>query len=305
MTIGSRVAIVLVLAMTSRADAQTAEAEILFREGKRLFKAGKVAAACEKFEASERIEPENGTELNLADCWARIGRTASAWAMFVKAAASAKREDRAAEARKRAAELKEQLVHLTIEVPPETELDELEITRNDQVVDRALWNEEVPVDPGEHTITARAPKREEWSTTVKVRTKDKVIAVPKLERAATRKRTAKPEPGRPNRYRGLAIGLAVGGGGAIVVASGLAFHSKGLQDQADTLCPMAACTDVRGLDLNRRARREALIANVGWGLGGAAVIAAIVTWAAGGTKPVSVTPVITDDRAGVAVGGRF
>jgi hypothetical protein len=313
MTIGSsaqaRVAVVLlVIATSSHVRAQTPEAEALFREGKRLLAAGEIERACEKFEASERIEAENGTELNLADCWERAGRTASAWAMFVKAAASAKRDDRAAEARRRAALLESKLVHLTIEVPADVDRLDLAITRNDQVVDRGLWNQPVPVDPGEHTITASAPRRETWSATIKVKTKDKVIAVPELERATARKRAAKKTPEASNRHRGLTIGLALGGSGAIAIATGFAIHSKDLQDRSDARCPMTSCDDAGAVDLNHRARREAWIANIGWGLGGAAIAGAIVAWSMGSAEPdrsISIAPVITDDRAGLAVGGRF
>src|SRR5688500_19104042 len=107
--------------------------------------------------------------------------------MFVQLAGSAKREDRALEARKRAKLLEAKLVRLTIEVPTEVELEDLVITRNDQVVDRAQWNQAVPVDPGEYTITAKAEKHEEWSTTMKVKTKDKTITVPTLDRVALQK----------------------------------------------------------------------------------------------------------------------
>jgi hypothetical protein len=309
MTIGSSIVVLVLTMLAPAARAQTAEAEVLFREGKRLLKAGEIAAACEKFEASERLEPENGTELNLADCWERIGRTASAWAMFVKAAGSAKREDRAAEARRRADLLKDQLVHLTIEVPAEAEVDDLEITRNDQAVDRALWNESVPVDPDEYTITAHAPRRETWSTTIKIKSKDKVVVVPKLERAAGRKRTPKAVEGDPpNRYRGATIAFAVSSAGAIAIATGFAFHSKSLQNRSDEICPGTACNDTGAVDLNRRARNEALFANIGWALGGAAAVAAIITWSIGAKQPdrsIAVTPAVTDDGAGVVFGGRF
>jgi hypothetical protein len=311
MTTGSRaIVIALVLASTSHAWAQTPEAEALFREGKRLLKDGEIAQACEKFEASERIEPENGTELNLADCWERLGRTASAWAMFVKAAASAKRDDRAAEARRRAAILEAKLVHLTIEVS-EDDHEGLVITRNDQVVDRALWNQAVPVDPDEYTITARAEKREEWSTTIKVKTKDKVVVVPALEKAAGKRAVRKKEPDvpdGPNKNRSLAIGLAVGGGAAIAIATGFAFHSKSLQDRSDERCPTTSCDDAGAVDLNRRARSEGWIANIGWGLGVVAGAAAIVAWSVGGTEPgdaLSISPVVTEERAGLVLGGRF
>ena len=58
----------------------------------------------------------------------------------------------------------------------------------------------------------------------------------------------------------------------------------------------------------RRARSEGWIANIGWGLGVAAGVAAIVAWSVGGTEPddaVSISPVFTEERAGLVLGGRF
>ena len=303
MTIGSRALAILLVASTARA--QTPEAEALFREGKRLLKEGEIEKACDKLEASERLEPENGTELNLADCWERIGRTASAWTMFLKAAASAKRDDRAAEAKRRAAALEDKLVHLTIEVPDDAVLDDLEILRNDQVVDRALWNQPVPVDPAKYEIVARAPQHESWSATIKVKSKDKSITVPVLERARKTKPKQALVEGAPNAHRSLVLGLAIGGGSAIVIATGFALHSKSLEDRSDERCPTTACADAEGVDLNRRARTEGWIANIGWGLGVAAGVAAVVVWQLGKSNGAAVTPVVTDDGAGVVLGGRF
>jgi len=307
MTNGTRALVLITaLVMISSGSARAEDAESLFREGKDLLEAGKLEEACEKLEASERMKAHNATELSLADCWERVGRTASAWEMFVKLAGSAKREDRALEARKRAKALEDKLVHLTIEIDDADEVEDLVITRNDQVIDRAQWNQEVPVDPGEYTITARADKHEEWSTTFKVKTKNKTIIVPKLERAAPTKRMQMIPTPNPN--RSLAIGLVVGGTGAIAIATGFAVHSKGLQDESNAICPAIRCGDVRGVDLNQRARSEGWIANIGWGLGGAAIVASIVAWTMGARssdRALSVTPMVTDDRAGLAVGGSF
>ena len=66
-----------ILASVSLASAQSAEAEVLFRDGKKLLKAGKLAAGCDKIEASERLESSVGTLLNLGDCRERLGRLAS------------------------------------------------------------------------------------------------------------------------------------------------------------------------------------------------------------------------------------
>src|SRR4051812_44001967 len=67
-----------------------AAAEVLFSDGKRLAQEGNYAAACPKFEESQKLDPGMGTLYRLADCYEHVGRTASAWAAFVEVAGSAK-----------------------------------------------------------------------------------------------------------------------------------------------------------------------------------------------------------------------
>src|SRR5947209_7609130 len=75
------------LTMTAAASAQgtssdKAAAEALFNEGVSLVAAGSFAAGCSKFEASQALDPTLGTTLRLGDCYERVGKTASAWALF-------------------------------------------------------------------------------------------------------------------------------------------------------------------------------------------------------------------------------
>src|SRR5205814_1086445 len=87
----ARLAIVAcVVGLAASARAQSVEAGVLFREGKKLLKDGKIAEACDKLEASDRIESSPGTLLNLADCREKNHQLATAWAAFHKAAAAAK-----------------------------------------------------------------------------------------------------------------------------------------------------------------------------------------------------------------------
>src|SRR5689334_19349942 len=71
-------------------------AESVFQDGKRLMAAGKYAEACPKFETSQRLDPGVGTLLNLADCYEKVGRTATAWATFLEAASGSKAAGNAA-----------------------------------------------------------------------------------------------------------------------------------------------------------------------------------------------------------------
>src|SRR4051812_11784859 len=76
------VVVVVSLAGSPRAYAQSAEAEAMFDEGKRLMTERKLAQACEAFEASNRIEPRAGTLILLGDCCEQNQQLASAWSAY-------------------------------------------------------------------------------------------------------------------------------------------------------------------------------------------------------------------------------
>ncbi|HEX8793092.1 MAG TPA: hypothetical protein VF765_19240, partial [Polyangiaceae bacterium] len=97
----------------ARADDRAA-AQLLFDQGKELMAAGKTADACPKFEASAQLSHTPGVRLNLVDCWAAIGRTASAWAMAAEAIDLAERQGdqvAATAARQRHEALQKQLTY--------------------------------------------------------------------------------------------------------------------------------------------------------------------------------------------------
>src|SRR5512145_2755140 len=69
-----------------QAGSDRVTARSLFDEARALVAAGKVADACPKFEESQRLDPGPGTLFNLADCYERSGRTATAWLTFLDVA---------------------------------------------------------------------------------------------------------------------------------------------------------------------------------------------------------------------------
>ena len=106
---------------TAAAYAQEASpvAEALYREGKRLIEANRVAEACIKFAESQRVEPATGTLLNLANCHEKEGKTATAWAEFTQVAGTADLKGqtrRAAFAHEHADALEKNLHSLVVDV---------------------------------------------------------------------------------------------------------------------------------------------------------------------------------------------
>ncbi|HEY6460533.1 MAG TPA: hypothetical protein VIY73_10300, partial [Polyangiaceae bacterium] len=86
------------VASTALAD-DRATAQRLFEEGQKLFKDGQTADACAKFEGAAVLVNSPGVRLNLARCYEKLGRTASAWTKYDEAQVAAERVgDRAAAA---------------------------------------------------------------------------------------------------------------------------------------------------------------------------------------------------------------
>ena len=71
------------------ASSESSVADALFGEGRALLDAGRYGEAIAKFTESEKLDPGVGTMLNLAYCYEKIGKTATAWSSYRAAAAAA------------------------------------------------------------------------------------------------------------------------------------------------------------------------------------------------------------------------
>jgi len=171
-------------ALAQKSDAR-AQAEVLFQDARILMSAGNYTAACPKLEASQHLDPAVGTRLNLADCYEKSGRTASAWAEFLQTAKDAHKagdERREAAANERVIAIEPRLSKLVVVVPAGA-IPGLALARDLNAIEPALWGVALPVDPGEHTIAARAPGRKPWMTFVEVPANQSVttVEIPTLE----------------------------------------------------------------------------------------------------------------------------
>src|SRR5215510_13654601 len=120
--IGATSVALCILAAGSPARAQSAKAEALFDDGNRLMAGGKLAQACEAFEASNRIEPRAGTLIRLGDCREQNRQLASAWSAYKDASKLATDPRKQKFATTRAASLEPRLSYLTIAVPDQTRI---------------------------------------------------------------------------------------------------------------------------------------------------------------------------------------
>lgn len=156
-------AAVVLLPAVARGQPDTAIAEQLFRDGRSLIESGRIDEACEKFSASQRLASAIGTQLNLALCREKQGKTATAWSLFTDVEVDAQRRGDAARtaiAREHRTVLQALLKKVVIDVraaPPGTvvKLDET-------VLPAAALGTGIPLDPGSHRLTVSAPGKKTW-----------------------------------------------------------------------------------------------------------------------------------------------
>lgn len=220
-----------------------AQAESLFRQGREQMAAGKTAEACTSFEASQKLEPQITTLLNLAGCREKLGQLATAWGLFL----DAERQTRSAAdpatkqlhdvAKSRSQKLEARVSKLTINVPASNNVDGLSIMRGKDAIDPMMWNRALPVDGGTYTISVKAPGTTAWSTTVTVGAEadTKTVDVPDLKTLPRDIAPVKPEapiavqeqpekePEAPRRSSKV-VPIAVGAGGVALLGGALAFE---------------------------------------------------------------------------------
>ncbi|MEZ4371256.1 MAG: hypothetical protein R3B07_10540 [Polyangiaceae bacterium] len=185
--------------------AERAAAEAAFAEGVKLMQAGDLAAACKQFESATELSQRKavGGILMLADCYAKQGRLASAWATYKEVIAKAQRAGQAERERtasQRVAELEPKLPKLRVGFAAGfKQVDGLSVRKNGVELPLTLMSQVVPVDPGKVTVEASAPGFEAFSAVVEVAEGELVeVEIPALAPvAATAVEPAAPEPGPP------------------------------------------------------------------------------------------------------------
>ncbi len=259
---------------------------------------GDYTAACAKFEQSLALESGLGTQFNLADCWEHIGRTASAQALFVGAAASAKaagQTEREEVLRERATALEPRIAHLVIEVnDPDPKLL---VKRGALPLDSDAYGKAKAIDPGSYEIVAKAPGKKPWHKTIEVAAGANIVTVevPRLEALeaeppveAKKPVETKPESPKPaapphldSARRGpsyAVLGLGGLGLGGLVVGTIMALKYSSANSDAKDICPSSrGCTLQQIADHDQKvddARGARTWAYVGFGVGAAGIAAA-------------------------------
>jgi hypothetical protein len=321
-----------------------AAAEAAFDAANKLLADGKTAEACDAFARSQKLDAQFGTQYNLAGCYEKLGKTASAWSEYRALASLDTNPKRKQKSKENAARLASKLTKLLLTTRGGA--DGLVVTRNGQDVTASVGIES-PVDPGEYAIAVEAPGRVDWSTTVQVSGVGATVTVeiPELEVAAVIDDGGKggdelrlPPPQdddddgarddnpagirdtpRPKSKRPL-IGLSVAGAGVIAAGVGLVFGTQASSKWADAkeLCgDDNVCPDQATLEMSQQltddAKSKAMLSTVCVGVGVAAIAGGVILWLTApsssasteGNASLRVTPTVSDVQVGLALSGGF
>ncbi|HEY1817805.1 MAG TPA: tetratricopeptide repeat protein [Kofleriaceae bacterium] len=235
------IAIVALWSAGAAAQPSGAQAEVLFRQGLNLLKTGKTAEACAAFDESEKLDPAITTLINLASCREKQGELATAWGLFL----DAERQTRSANdantrqlhdlAADRAHKLEPRVSKLAINVPQQSMVDGLEVSRNGERIDPTMWNRAMPIDGGTYTINAKAPGSSTWSTQIAIggESDTKTVGVPDL-RSLPRdvsqqppSAVALPPATEVEPQRSYTLPIAVGAGSLVVLGGALGLELWG------------------------------------------------------------------------------
>jgi hypothetical protein len=314
-------------------DTEVLAARALFDEGRRLMAAGDYQSACAKFEESQRLRAGIGTRFNLAECYEKLGKTASAWSLYLAVAAETRAQnqlEREQLAREAAARLEPRLSRLTIVVAEAGA--GLVLRLNGTELGAASFGVATPMDPGRYEVEARAPGREPWQGEVDVPDAgDTTLEVPALapKLAAHSKQKAGKSPAlaaaaneqnspadRPrNRTRTAAYVAGAVGLSGLSLGTLFGLRALGKNNEAKKICVEreTQCLDEeisKHEGLKKEATEARTAAYLGFGVGAAGMLAGgallLLTKApAHEQQALSLTPRIDWTSFGLRLSGAF
>lgn len=267
-------------------DASTkATAEALFADGRRLMAIGEYGTACPKLAASQRLDPGIGTALNLADCYEKSGRIASAWAEFrgaMSAAHAAGSPDREQLASDRVSALAPRLSYLTITTSP-AQAASIQLIRDGNPIDVAVLGTPIPIDPGHHTLEAKATGKKTWSDAfdITVASSQVSIQIPNLadDTGATSAHTTPDQRSQARAQREIGIGVGVVGLLGLTAGTVFGLRASSIWNDAKTHCTAypSVCDQV-GVSLGKDAEQASGISTVAFVIGGAGLIGGTILY---------------------------
>ncbi|MFO0588209.1 MAG: hypothetical protein U0441_11745 [Polyangiaceae bacterium] len=318
---------------TTTATIATDPAQALFDAGLADMEAGRFEKACPAIEASHRMDPRPGTLFTLAECEAQRGRAATAMRYYAeylglyKNLTPAKKNEQ----RERAKTSEEQLRKLALLAPKLTIVvvsgggPDVIVKRDGEVVADLSLGTALPVDPGDHVITAQAPDGPESSVRVAIapgESKTAELYVRHTAPVVTATFSAIVAPVKPPKpvdsQRPWRIGTFTSGAlGLVGIATGIVtgIVATQLRTEAAKECHLQGgeqkCSE-KGLALVDQLRPYATASTIAFAAGGLGLAVGLTLFIATPRVPTATPPVgpprttmLPYGEIGVHVGGKF
>jgi len=317
-------AVLFVTAWSGHAVADHAaeqRADQLFRAGRDLMKGGQYTEACAKFSESDKLDSQPGTRFNIGLCSEKLGKLATASAIFERVAHEDTLEPRRQKAAQWVKDLAPRIPRLLVLVVPKTaagvviELDGTDVTKD--------AGTGVPVDLGHHEISVSADGYEPRRRPLDVTDEGKVTPVQLELVTATPSRstsgTAPTSTASPARQaddsarrsrRTTAILLGLPGLVLLGVGTYYGLEARSTWNDAKAACGGEPCATAGATQtansLAADARSQALRATIGIPAGALLVAAAgYLLMTMPERVPATVSASVTTSSVGVTFAGRF
>jgi hypothetical protein len=271
-------------------------ARALYDEAKKLENEGRYHEASPLFALSYALDPHPKALFNLAYCYEKDDRIASAWLMWQKGADTADamgEMDRAEVAREHAKDLAPKVPHVTVYVAPQPSGALVEVTLDGAPLVSDSWGRPIPVDAGAHEVSAASHVLQTWSSRFVASLGDTPsVEVPQLEPLPAQGPALSPPPAEPRSSLLPPIAWTVGGAGVAALGVGAAFGIAGLVNKSASTenrdCVGGACNST-GLSEVARAQQDMKAADVSFAIGGGLIVAGAGLWLGARAASPSVT----------------
>lgn len=330
----SVVALATSLLLAPGARAQTrdpATADALFREARALMKQGDYASACPKLADSQRLDPAAGTAINLGDCLEKLGKLADALQAHREALDMLQPGDKRIQPLKaQIATLERRAPKLMITLVPGAPAGAT-VTRDGVLLGPGGLRSALPVNAGDHEVVVSAPGRADrrYAATL-AEGESKMLEVDVGKAVASsgpgevrppqrRRESSRPREEAPPAVAGgtqRTLGWVLTGAGALGVVIGAVelvrwrdADQRVTDDCHDAGTGAFVCDHPAEARQDQKdAKRDALISNVSFAVGGAFLVGGVVallTAPERRTAGVRVRAGVATNAVGLAAEGKW
>jgi hypothetical protein len=246
--------------------APSEDARALFQRGQSAYSQGDYESAASLWEQAYGLDPRVGLQFNLSQCYERLGRLEeAARALQTYVDGTDPEDERLPDARARLLAIRERIARTSVRLEGGPDGAVLVVDGEDR--GRLPRPDPLMLAPGSHEIRVTSPGYVPFTTTVSVPA-GQVVDVGIV---MTRVPTSGGEPGIAS--------LALLGGGAAVLATGLIIGGVALNDAGNVPSPTSSEAS--------NARTLAIVSDVLWPIGSAAIVGGLVWLIVDVTTPIT------------------